>query len=107
MGSYSAISALSSFPVCYFILGGCFFLRVLRRFIFGILSLLFWFLDSTESSGIIICCVSMSDSKSLSSGHAMPTVGLGTWKIEKDQCQEIVYTAIKVIAISSSSRRIS
>jgi len=26
----------------------------------------------------------------------MPTVGLGTWKIEKDQCKDIVYQAIKL-----------
>eukprot|EP01127_Copromyxa_protea_P006358 TRINITY_DN16176_c0_g1_i1.p1 TRINITY_DN16176_c0_g1~~TRINITY_DN16176_c0_g1_i1.p1 ORF type:complete len:315 (-),score=78.59 TRINITY_DN16176_c0_g1_i1:58-1002(-) len=32
----------------------------------------------------------------LFTGKEMPLVGLGTWKIEKDVCADVVYTAIKV-----------
>jgi len=36
-----------------------------------------------------------SQSVELSTGSRMPVVGLGTWKIPKDRCADIVESAIK------------
>jgi len=31
----------------------------------------------------------------MNTGAKMPTVGFGCWKVDKDKCADIVYTAIK------------
>jgi D-xylose reductase len=40
--------------------------------------------------------VQLSPTVKLSSGYDMPQVGMGLWKVGKDECVDTIYNAVKV-----------